>query len=239
MNAHDTITCTVIRFVAIEDLGYLDEGLASHGLRFRYLDGQSLGEELPEVEALIVLGGPMGAYEIDRYPYLAAVIELIQGQLNRRRPVLGICLGAQLLAAAAGARVYPGGKGKEIGWADVELSREGRDDPLWRGFPDRFPTFHWHGDTFDLPAGARPLARTDKYVQSFRLGSHAYGVQFHPEVVPDRLDAWIRAYRLELEREKLSSQDVLAVPDGARHRELASRFGANIAAWLRAGTAAG
>ncbi len=233
MSEHDTITCTVIRHVAIEDLGYLGEGLSRDGLRCVYVDGESLASDLPELETLIVLGGPMGAYEVDRYPYLAAVIELIRRQLRRQQPVLGICLGAQLLAAAADARVYPGAKGKEIGWAEVELSEAGMDDPLWRGFPHRFTTFHWHGDTFDLPDGGVPLAHTDKYIQSFRIGSHAYGVQFHPEVVPTQLESWIRAYHLELEREKLSSQDVLAVPDVEGHRALATRFGANIAGWLR------
>jgi GMP synthase (glutamine-hydrolysing) len=233
MSEHETITCTVIRHVAIEDLGYLGEGLSRNGIRFEYLDGESLTAGPPETQALIVLGGPMGAYEIDRYPYLATVIELIRKQLREQRPVLGVCLGAQLLAAAAGARVYPGTRGKEIGWAEVELSEIGIDDPLWQGFPRRFPTFHWHGDSFDLPDGAESLARTEKYVQSFRLGSLAYGVQFHPEVVPHQLESWIRAYRLELEREKLSSQEVLAVPDAEAHRALASRFGANIAGWLR------
>ena len=233
MNEHETITCTVIRHVAIEDLGYLDEGLSRGGIRFEYVDGESLTARLPEVETLIVLGGPMGAYEIERYPHLAAVIELIRRQLRDERPVLGICLGAQLVAAAAGGRVYPGTKGKEIGWADVELSEAGVGDPLWQGFPRRFTTFHWHGDTFDLPDGAEVLAHSESYVQSFRLGHFAYGVQFHPEVVPNRLESWIRAYRLELEREKLGSQDVLAVPDDEGHRALASRFGANIAGWLR------
>jgi GMP synthase (glutamine-hydrolysing) len=234
MNEHETITCTVIRHVAIEDLGYLGEGLSRNGIRFEYLDGDSLADDdLPEVETLIVLGGPMGAYETQRYPYLSAVIELIRRQLRDERPVLGICLGAQLVAAAAGARVYPGAKGKEIGWAEVELSGSGTGDPLWKGFPRRFTTFHWHGDTFDLPDGAERLAHTEKYIQSFRLGSHAYGVQFHPEVVPNQLESWIRAYRLELEREKLTSQDVLAVPDDESHRALAFRFGANIADWLR------
>jgi len=233
MSEHDPITCTVIRHVSIEDLGYLGEGLSLSGLRFEYVDGESLARDLPEIETLIVLGGPMGAYEIDRYPYLAGVIELMRRQLNQQRPVLGICLGAQLLAAAAGARVYPGTKGKEIGWAEVELSEAAVDDPLWQGFPRCFTTFHWHGDTFDLPDGGVPLAYTDKYIQSFRLGSHAYGVQFHPEVVPTQLESWIHAYHLELEREKLSSKDVLAVPDDEAHRALAFRFGANIAGWLR------
>lgn len=233
MSASHT-SCTVIRHVEIEDLGYIGESLERAGIRSRYVDADSLPDD--ELTAggggLIVLGGPMGVYEADRYPFLDAEIELIQAFLAGERPVLGICLGAQLVAAAAGARVYPGDRGKEIGWAPVQLTDAGLSDPLWAGFPERFQTFHWHGDTFDLPAGAALLARTERYAQAFRLGPTAYGVQFHPEVVPPQLESWIRAYRLELERERLASQDVLGVPDAETHRALALRFGENIAGWM-------
>lgn len=218
----------------IEDLGYLGEALERGGVNFRYVDAEALTGEGPQLTAdpVIVLGGPMGAYELENHPYLAGEIELIRQRLDDRRPVLGFCLGAQLLAAAAGARVYPGAPGLEIGWAGVELTEAGLVDPLWAGFPRRFTTFHWHADTFDLPNGAELLARSDHYIQAFRLGAHAYGVQFHPEVVPRQLEHWIRAYRLELERERLAASDVLAVPAEREHRELAFRFGDNIARWL-------
>jgi GMP synthase (glutamine-hydrolysing) len=226
--------CTVIRHVEIEDLGYLGEALEQAGISPDYLDAESLPAERPAVGggSLIVLGGPMGAYEIDRHSYLSSVIDLIRVFLAAERPVLGICLGAQLLAAAAGARVYPGAHGKEIGWAPVQLTEAGVNDPLWAGFPETFETFHWHGDTFDLPANAELLARTDRYVQAFRIGSAAYGVQFHPEVVPVQLEAWISAYHLELERERLAPGDVLSVPDAETHRALAFKFGENVASWL-------
>ncbi len=175
----------------------------------------------------------MGAYESERHPFLASEIELIKRQLERGQPILGVCLGAQLLAAAAGGKVYPGARGKEIGWAPVELTEAGMADPLWKGFPRSFNTFHWHGDTFDLPPGAKLLAQSAHYAQAFRLGANAYGVQFHPEVVPQQLAAWIRAYRLELERERLSSNDVLRVPDAGAHHAHAVRFGRNLAGFLR------
>lgn len=202
------------------------------------MDADSLEERarLDPGTALIVLGGPTGAYETSRYTFLTAEIELIRRCLGERTPVLGICLGAQLLAAAAGARVYPGKAGKEIGWAEVELSEAGTADALWAGFPRRFATFHWHGDTFDVPAGAEVLASSERYVQAFRLGTRAYGVQFHPEVVPRHLEAWITAYQLELERERLKSEDVLAVPDAPTHRSLALKFGDNVSRWLKAAT---
>jgi GMP synthase (glutamine-hydrolysing) len=227
--------CSVIRHVEIEDLGYIGEALEREGIRAEYVDAESLPDQRLSAGdgGLIVLGGPMGVYEIDRYPYLRAEIELIQTCIARERPVLGVCLGAQLVAAAAGARVYPGERGKEIGWAPVQLSEAGLTDRLWTGFPERFDTFHWHGDTFDLPAGAELLARTERYVQAFRLGPAAYGVQFHPEVVPAQLESWIRAYHLELERERLASEDVLGVPDAETHRALALRFGENIGRWMR------
>ncbi|KPK62477.1 MAG: hypothetical protein AMS21_07515 [Gemmatimonas sp. SG8_38_2] len=229
-----TIPCTVIRHVEIEDLGYLGEALKAGGVDFQYVDAQSLvGSARHTAAALIVLGGPMGAYETERYPCLAEEIDLIRRHLDSQRPVLGICLGAQLLAAACGAKVYPGKEGKEIGWAEVELTDTGAADPMWTGYPSRFSTFHWHGDTFDLPSGAQVLARTDRYVQAFRLGANACGVQFHPEVVPKELESWISAYHLELERERLSSEDVLSVPDEQAHRALALKFGENIARWLR------
>ena len=229
-----TIPCTVIRHVEIEDLGYLGEALTAGGVEFEYVDAQSLVESARDTApALIVLGGPMGAHETERHPCLAQEIDLIRRHLESQVPVLGICLGAQLLAAAYGARVYPGKEGKEIGWAEVELTDTGAADPLWTGFPSRFVTFHWHGDTFDLPSGAQVLARTDRYVQAFRLGANAYGVQFHPEVVPKELESWIRAYHLELERERLSSEDVLNVPDEQVHRALAFKFGENIASWMK------
>jgi GMP synthase (glutamine-hydrolysing) len=233
--ADTMLTCTVIRHVEIEDLGYLGAALAEGGIAFEYVDAEALtGSDVPDVgDALIVLGGPLGVYEAHEHPFLEREIELIRGCLDEGRPVLGICLGAQLLAAAGGARVYPGARGKEIGWAEVELSDAGIADPLWAGFPRRFTTFHWHGDTFDLPPGAQLQARTPDYVQAFRLGASAYGIQFHPEVVPRELESWIAAYRLELERERLSSEDVLSVPDAGAHRELAHRFGENIARWLK------
>ncbi len=174
----------------------------------------------------------MGAYETDRYPYLADEIELIGEGLRRGRPTLGICLGAQLLAAAAGGNARPGSKGKEIGWAKVRLTVAGAADRIWSGFPSSFQTFHWHGDTFELPPDARLLAITERYPQAFRIDHSAYGIQFHPEVVPNDLDAWIEAYRLELERERLSPGAVLAVPEAHRYRELAARFGRNVVAWL-------
>ncbi|RMF89548.1 MAG: type 1 glutamine amidotransferase, partial [Methanobacteriota archaeon] len=139
--------------------------------------------------------GPMNVYEEERYPFLRDEDRLIKQALETGAPVLGICLGAQLIAKAAGARVWQGPE-KEIGWGEVRLTEEGRRDPLFKGFPLEFPVFHWHGDSFDLPSGAVPLAENDLYLQAFRLGG-AIGLQFHLEVTAGMIRSWLSEYHEE------------------------------------------
>jgi GMP synthase (glutamine-hydrolysing) len=134
-----------------------------------------------EVEGLIVMGGPMGVYEYDKYPFLAAECRFIAEMVRHNRPVLGVCLGAQLLARALGARVFPGHK-PEVGFGLVKLTAEGDRDPLFGPEGPQIPVFHWHGDTFDLPQGATLLASSADYPhQAFRFEQRAYGLQFHVE----------------------------------------------------------
>jgi GMP synthase-like glutamine amidotransferase len=151
------------------------------------------GEPLPDPDAfdlLVVLGGPMGAYETEEHGWLGPERELIAETVDRGTPVLGICLGAQLLAAALGADVYPG-ETVEQGWHSVEAV-DPAGSPL-AALPDRYAAFHWHGDTFDLPDGARRLARTDACEnQAFALGN-ALGLQFHLEVTPGSVRALVAA----------------------------------------------
>src|ERR1700744_18182 len=153
-----TKTVLALRHVAFEDLGAFETTLQDGGYTIRYAD---LGlDDLSSFEApdlLAVLGGPIGVYENDLYPFLNDEIALIGRRLQAGLPTLGICLGAQLMARALGARVYPG-RGKEIGWKPLTLTAAGRESlaPL-----DGLPVLHWHGDTFDLPDGAANLASTD------------------------------------------------------------------------------
>jgi GMP synthase (glutamine-hydrolysing) len=133
------------------------------------------------VGGLIVLGGPMGAYEQDKHPFLRSETALLEKAIAAGRPVLGICLGAQLIAQVLGARVYPGEK-REVGWAPVTLTADGRDDPLFAGGDETLTVFHLHGDTYELPPDGANLATSRVYEQqAFRWGEIVYGFQFHLE----------------------------------------------------------
>jgi GMP synthase (glutamine-hydrolysing) len=174
----------VLRHTPVEGLGLLGNVLRDQGVHHRYLDlprGEALPRDLRGLGGLIVLGGPMGAYEAERYPFIAAETRFIEKALTAGRPVLGICLGAQLIAQALGARVYPGER-REVGWAPVELTADGREDPLFAGTDAELRVFHFHGDTYELPPDARNLARSALYEQqAFRWGDLVYGFQFHLE----------------------------------------------------------
>lgn len=174
-------TWTVIQHVAFEHPGLIAEIARSHGVALD-VRRKDLGEPLPRPDAvsgLVVLGGPMGAYDDAEHPHLADERDLLAGAVEHGVPVLGVCLGAQLLAAALGAEVSRGPT-LEIGIGEVELVAE---DPALGTAGARLPVFHWHQDTFELPAQAKLLARSDLYAhQAFRAGERAWGLQFHVEV---------------------------------------------------------
>lgn len=171
--------------------------------------GERVPRSLGACAGLVVLGGGMGAYDVERYPHLRDEIAVIEGALRGGRPMLGICLGSQLLAAALGAKVQPMGR-REIGWREVELSSAARTDPLWARAPERFTAFHWHGDSFDLPAGAVRVASSRECEnQAFRHGL-AFGMQFHPEVDEGILHIMAESGREELEAAGVGIDAVLA-----------------------------
>lgn len=160
--------------------------------------GEVVPTNLDRASGLVVLGGPMSVNEQYEYPYLTDEIELIQSAVATGKPVLGVCLGSQLLAAALGASIRPNPV-KEVGWHPVELTDEANGDPLFGGVRASFPAFHWHGDTFDLPTGsvhlaASPLCRH----QAFRYGANAYGVQFHLEVDMAKVDEMVTVFAAPL-----------------------------------------
>jgi GMP synthase (glutamine-hydrolysing) len=190
----------VLQHVACEGPGDIGAALQRRGMTIRVVRIDQ-GESVPaglDADALVVMGGPMGVYEADRHPHLRAELRLIEDALHRSRPVLGVCLGSQLLAAALGVRVYPSG-GKELGWYRVDLAAAAEDDALFRTAPRRFIALHWHGDIFDLPAGAVHLASSERTAhQAFRFGDSAYGLLFHLEVTPPQLDAMATAFADEI-----------------------------------------
>ena len=159
-------------------------------------------------DAIVILGGPMAVY--DNLPYLQKEQELIRNAMRNDTPVLGICLGSQLIAQAAGGRVYKGRK-KEIGWHNVYLTPASSND-IFRGFTDKMiRIFQWHGDTYDLPANAKILAYSDLYPQAFRIGS-AVGIQFHFEVDEPLIQTWMMEYSADLIAEKIKPESILPAP---------------------------
>lgn len=157
-----------------------------------------LPSSLKDFDALIILGGSMGAYEETRYPYLLHVQDIIRHALHLELPTLGICLGAQLIARALGARVAPNPV-KEIGWYQIELTEQGTVSPLFKSLPQRLDVFQWHGDTFFQPDQARLLARGRTCInQAFSVNNCAWGLQFHPEVTPPIIAHWIKCWHDEL-----------------------------------------
>lgn len=187
----------VLQHLTCEPLGTIEEALrrASHTARFiRIQDGQPVPQGMGNSAALIIMGGPMGVYEQDRYPFLTDEIELIQHALKREIPILGVCLGAQLLASALGTEVRPGAH-QEIGWHPVTLTPEAAEDALWHGMPSTFEGFHWHGDFLEKPDGAVILASSALTPhQAFRFGAAAYGLQFHLEVTEAVVRDWTTTF---------------------------------------------
>lgn len=193
----------VLRHLAFEDLGRLEPLLEQAGFRIRYLDVgvDALSAVSPLNNALVVvLGGPISAYDLERYPYLATEIAWLRARLLEDLPTLGICLGAQLMAAALGARVYPGKPGPEIGWARLTPGRHAASRPYLREFIDsNSQVLHWHGDTFDLPEGAMHLAASQRYEnQAFAWGRYGLALQFHAEFESAMLERWLIGHSHEI-----------------------------------------
>lgn len=188
-----------IRHVPFEDLGVFESELRSLGFAVEYVEatsGDFAGLQQSPPDLLVVLGGPIGAFDEQLYPFLVAELQAIQDRINRKLPILGICLGAQLIARAFGEKVYPMGH-KEIGYFPLELTEEGRDSVL--GVLSNVPVLHWHGDQFDIPPGARALAASSLCPnQAFSFGDNVLALQFHVEASPQHIESWLVGHTAEL-----------------------------------------
>jgi GMP synthase (glutamine-hydrolysing) len=192
---------TVIRHLAFEDLGSLAEALNQQDYVITYVEAgldSVAGIDPLSPDLVVILGGPIGAYDVQDYPFLVDELRLLESRLKADIPTLGICLGAQLMARALGAKVYPGPY-KEIGWSALDLSNEGMHSSLAHLAAEHTSVLHWHGDTFDLPIGSTHLASSSKYQnQAFSWGKSGLGLQFHPEVTAGNLERWFIGHACEI-----------------------------------------
>ena len=194
----------VLQHIACEPPGVYEDVLDEHGATIHRVELDE-GDPLPDwraFDAIVAMGGPMGALDDDEHPWLTDEKRLIADAVRSGLPFWGVCLGVQLLAASLGARVYPG-PAPEVGVLPVLLTDEALADPVFAGTPRELLSLQWHGDTFELPAGATRLAGSPAYPnQAFRVGADAYGVQFHLEVSPALAREWadVPAYAESLER---------------------------------------
>ena len=219
-----------VRHVHFEDLGLFYDVLLAAGYQVRYIDAGSHDLSLVDPltpDLMVILGAPVGVYDDGSYPFLLEERELLQRRLAAGLPTVGICLGAQQIAASLGACVAPSG-GKEIGFAPVSLSSQGSVTPLRHLV--NIPVLHWHGDNLDLPAGAVVLASTELCPnQAFAIGPNILGLQFHPEADLSNIEAWLIGHATELasagidprqiRREAKANKDVLAASSTAMFQE--------------------
>jgi GMP synthase (glutamine-hydrolysing) len=200
----------ILKNISSEGPGTIEDHLRDNGIAYSTVDLAT--EKLPSAEnadTLVIMGGPMSVNESDIYPYIKKEIELVRDFIQKDKKVFGICLGAQIMASALGAKVYLGPK-KEIGWFDIELQQEGVRDSLMMkmavhpkagDFWKKFKVFHWHGETFDLPAGSVRLAKSELYPnQAFRFGKNAYAFQFHIEVRKEMVYDWLKDESVDMNR---------------------------------------
>jgi GMP synthase (glutamine-hydrolysing) len=208
-----------IRHVAFEDAGTLERVLKERGIGLTYLEaGVDDLSPAKDIDLLVVLGGPIGIYEIDRYPFIKNELATIEAALKKGIPIIGICLGCQALAAVLAARVYPG-KQKELGWDEMSLTKEGKASPL--GAIDGVRVLNWHGDTFDLPLGATRLASSEITPnQAFTYGPKVLALQFHVELPQRDMERWLIGHTLELATSKVDLGKMRA--DTARYAPAAN-----------------
>jgi GMP synthase-like glutamine amidotransferase len=229
-----TATCLIVQHVEAEGPGVLADALAAAGVQVRTVRifaGDRLPVDAGGLAGIVVMGGPMSAREDAGFPSLASELVLLQDALRHQTPVLGVCLGAQLLARAAGGIVSRGAPGLEVGWGWIAATSEAAADPLLAPIGAGMRVLHWHGDTFDLPPGAVRLAQSALYPQqAFRVGPNAWGLQFHVEVDVATVLAFATVFAEEARSAGVDPRAISAAADSAlaemapARDEILSRF---------------
>jgi GMP synthase-like glutamine amidotransferase len=193
----------IIKHIEIEGPGIVEYVLNATKTPYKILSVET-SSNFPKIDLfshLIILGGPMNVYEEERYPFLKKEDLLIKEAIQKGKAVLGICLGAQLIAKALGVKIFKAPI-KEIGWSEVELTDEGIQDTLFSHFTKNFQVFQWHEDTFDLPQGAKLLATSSLVPhQAFVYGKGVYALQFHLEVTEEMIREWLETYEDDFQKE--------------------------------------
>lgn len=190
----------IIKHIDIEGPGLIEYCLNQKKIPYRILnlEGNARLPKIDDLSHIILLGGPMNVYEEDRYPFLKDEDLFIKEAIQRGKVILGICLGAQLIAKALGAKIFKAPL-KEIGWYDVSLTGIGSSDPIFSKLPNTFPVFQWHEDTFEIPHAGKLIATSPSVPnQAFRYGENTYGLQFHLEVTEEMIKEWMKTYEEEL-----------------------------------------
>ncbi len=210
-----------LQHVPFEGLGSIEPWLRVAGYEItntRFFESTRL-PDLDDVDFLVVMGGPMSVNDEGELPWLVHEKQFICSAVQAGKPILGVCLGAQLIASAMGARVYPNHL-KEIGWFPMQAVR--RDDCTYFRFPDAIEVFHWHGETFDLPSGAVRLAQSDGCEnQAFQLGKSVIGLQFHLETTPETAREIVANCRAELSPSKyVQSETVILAAAAEKYRAI-------------------
>lgn len=206
--------CLVVQHSAVEEPYFVATALSQADVQVelcRTFAEAPLPRAVEELAGVVIMGGPMSAASSSGFPSRGDELALARAAIEREVPFLGICLGAQLLAVAAGADTYPGDAGPEIGWGPVHVTTDAVGDALFDSLPSRVSALHWHRDTFDLPAGATLLASSPLYAnQAFRVGSRAWGVQFHPEVDERAVGAFVSNFGHEAAAAGVSPASITA-----------------------------
>ena len=202
----------VLQHIECETLGMMENIFRKNDIDFSYtktFNGDKIPHSLADFNALIIMGGPMAVYESDKFPFILDEITLIKNCLRANKPILGICLGSQLLASTLGSNIVPGPV-KEIGWYKIHLDPQSTNDPLFHDLDDSFSAFLWHGDIFKLPSGATKLASSDLTdCQAFKFGTNAYGLLFHLETTQKIALEMVDIFKNEIKEQNIPDDFLL------------------------------